>query len=147
MALHALRCSHPSHTVGTQPTQCQQGTGHCTALHTHRHINKQLPLACHRALHLAHACTLPSHPNAALAVAGTCWTFRWIITRQQSLESTTNTSSINTVMVGAVWPGFNDTFVLMSWNGGVTRAITRDVAAGLLRTRSVRAGVCYMYST
>ena len=74
--------------------------------------------------------------------------FRWIMARQQSFESSTNTSSINTVMAGSVWPGFNDTFVPMSWNGGVTRVIARDVAAGLLRqgvlwTRSVRASVCY----
>lgn len=43
-----------------------------------------------------------------------------------------NTSTVNRLAAGAVWPGFNDTNVPATWNGGNTRLIARDVSEGLL---------------
>jgi len=38
--------------------------------------------------------------------------------------------SMNTLSMGAVYPGFDDSKVPESWNGGITRQISREVTAG-----------------
>ena len=57
--------------------------------------------------------------------------FEWIMARQTSFGAS-NTSTVNKLVAGAVWPGFNDTNVPVTWNGGNTRLIARDVAEGAL---------------
>ena len=56
-----------------------------------------------------------------------------------SLHIADGNASTNALMMGAVYPGFNDTRVPAYWNGGNTRLIARNVAEGTpTRTHSAR---------
>ena len=64
--------------------------------------------------------------------------FEWIMARQVDFGAS-NATVANQVVAGAVWPGFNDTFVPSYWNGGNTRVIARTVDAGTFAQLSVVA--------
>jgi hypothetical protein len=61
--------------------------------------------------------------------------FDWLMARQNTSSFETR-GSLNTLAMGAVWPGFDDQNVPSSWNGGDDRVINRDVTAGRVMSLS-----------
>ncbi len=55
--------------------------------------------------------------------------FDWAMARQPEFGLTTS-ANVNTLMMGMVYPGFNDENVPTFWNGGTSRYLQRNVTAG-----------------
>jgi hypothetical protein len=55
--------------------------------------------------------------------------FDWISSRQSDF-GLKDLNLASTLQMGAAWPGFNDAVVPVSWNGGTSRFIARNLSSG-----------------